>query len=174
MLIKYSVYCSELSEFIQELKKLKNARLIVTEQKLWAHEIEFEDSSKVYLPLTQLSDEKSLKEQLFKREIVTDKNTDVSFVDDYYNIVDNRVVLRSMDDINEAQLRLNYICSSDNWTVNDIQLKNPIINAKVFRNTVKSATNKGTESVITVDGFDGDTMCVCDVTMSINYSMEIL
>lgn len=168
MLVKYFVYSNTLSEFVQEIKQLKRAYFVPNKDTEGVYVIEFEDGEEVYLPLTGLLNEDSLSDKIVRREIVTDIRNNVNYVHDYYTIVDNRVTVRDMADIREAQLRLNYLISAGNNDFNGIRVKSPVISTKIFIDTIEDIEKDRYNNYLVVNGFDGKEIVQCNLEIRVN------
>lgn len=168
MLVKYFVYSNTLSEFVQEIKQLKRAYFVPNKDTEGVYVIEFEDGEEVYLPLTGLLNEDSLSDKIVRREIVTDLRNNVNYAHDYYTIVDNRVTVRDMADIREAQLRLNYLMSAGNNDFNGIRVKSPVISTKIFIDTIEGIEKDRYNNYLVVNGFDGKEIVQCNLEIRAN------
>lgn len=168
MLVKYFVYSNTLSEFVQEIKQLKRAYFVPNKDTEGVYVIEFKDGEEVYLPLTGLLNEDSLSDKIVRREIVTDLINNVNYAHDYYTIVDNRVTVRDMADIREAQLRLNYLMSAGNNDFNGIRVKSPVISTKIFIDTIEDIEKDRYNNYLVVNGFDGKEIVQCNLEIRAN------
>ena len=167
MLVKYFVYSNTLSEFVQEIKQLKRAYFVPNKDTEGVYVIEFEDGEEVYLPLTRLLGDDSLSDKIVRREIVTDLRNNVNYAHDYYTIVDNRVTVRNMADIREAQLRLNYLMSAGSNDFNEIRVKSPVISTKIFIDTIEGIEKDRYNNFLVVNGFNGKEIVQCNLDIRV-------
>lgn len=128
MLISYLVYEPEIGQFVEELKPLKKATYNVENR---AYKVEFEDNSYVYVPK-----EHRLDEHIFSKK--ENSNVNINNKEDYYIITNYRVALRKMEDITEAQLRFNEMCSTEHRAKFGSSYKLLTISNKIFIDTINS------------------------------------
>ena len=162
MLVSYIIYEPEIGQFVEEIKQLKQVTYSIRDK---AYKVEFNDDTFVYVPK-----EFRLNESLFIREkSSTDENDKCNALNDYYTIVDNRVALRDMNDITEAQLRINEMCSIEQYDKWNKTFKHVVISNKVFLDTVhKIGLIHDNSYEFVVDGYDGATVTVNRLTFMID------
>lgn len=165
MLVSYIIYEPEIGQFVEEIKQLKQVTYSIKNK---AYKVEFNDDTFVYVPK-----EHKLDESLFIREkSSTDEKDTCNVLNDYYTIVDNRVALRDMNDITEAQLRLNEMCSVEHYNKFGSAYKLLQITDKVFIDTLNSIGKLSDKKYkLKVDSYDGTDIviktihvdCDCDI-----------
>lgn len=165
MLVSYIIYEPEIGQFVEEIKQLKQVTYSIKNK---AYKVEFNDDTFVYVPK-----EHKLDENLFIREkSSTDAKDMCNVLNDYYTIVDNRIALRDMNDITEAQLRLNEMCSVEHYNKFGSAYKLLQITDKVFIDTLNSIGKLSDKKYkLKVDSYDGTDIviktihvdCDCDI-----------
>lgn len=164
MLISYLVYEPEIGQFVEELKPLKKVTYSVESK---AYKIEFEDNSYVYVPK-----EHRLDEHLFSRKESNNGSENNKIVDDYYIITDYRVALRKLDDITEAQLRFNEMCSIEHYNKFGSAYKLLEISDKVFIDTLNSiGWLHNNKFKLKVDSYDGTDIIIRTIHVNCDYDI---
>lgn len=164
MLVSYLVYEPEIGQFVEELKPLSKVTYSVENK---AYKVVFEDESYVYV-----SKEHRLDEHLFSRKENSDGSEVNRVVDDYYIITDYRVALRKLDDITEAQLRLNEMCSIEHYNKFGSAYKLLQITDKVFINTLNSIGRISDKKYkLKVDSYDGTDIIIKTILVDCDYDI---
>lgn len=164
MLISYLVYEPEIGQFVEELKPLKKVTYSVENR---AYKVEFEDDSYVYVPK-----EHRLDEHFFSRKDNNNGSEVNRVVDDYYIITDYRVALRKLDDITEAQLRLNEMCSIEHYNKFGSAYKLLQITDKVFIDTLNSIGKLSDKKYkLKVDSYDGTDIVIRTIHVDCDYDI---
>ena len=159
MLISYKVYEPEIGQFVEEIKQLKKVEYSVRNK---AYKVSFEDDTCVYVPK-----EHRLDTSIFMKSIVNNDNTrDKTEFNEYYSLSCNCVALRRMDDITEAQLRINSMYSVEHYYDYGDKYGHVIMSDKVFIDTAHEIIKKRDNMYhFTVDGYDGTEMERCTVSI---------
>lgn len=165
MLVSYIIYEPEIGQFVEEIKQLKQVTYSIRDK---AYKVEFNDDTFVYVPK-----EHKLDERLFIREkSSTDAKDMCNVLNDYYTIADNRVALRDMNDITEAQLRLNEMCSIEHYNKFGSAYKLLQITDKVFIDTLNSIGKLSDKKYkLKVDSYDGTDIVIKTIHVDCDYDI---
>ncbi len=159
MLISYRVYEPEIGQFVEEIKQLKKVEYSVRNK---AYKMSFEDDTYVYVPKEHRLD----KSILMKSIVNNDNARDRTEFNEYYSLACNCVALRRMDDITEAQLRINSMYSAEHYDDYGNKYEHVAMSDKVFLDTAHEIVKtRNNIYQFTVDGYDGTEMERCIVSI---------
>lgn len=171
MLLKYKVYSPTMNQFITEINNVKSIKYDIS---IRAYNIEFNDDTHVLVPkehnlndditmrsfdtiISGVHDRKIMSMTADIRDRAIPTSIEEKHVpDDFYTLADNLVAVHRIDDIREAQLRLNYDYSIEFSNIVNSPGKIIAITDKVFRETLLDDVDNGKDNTLHVRAFDGN------------------
>lgn len=162
MILKYRVYSPSMNQFITEFNNISTIKYNVNQM---AYEIRFTDDTKVFVP----------KEHDLNRDIISKPielaSTNEVVTEEYYELSEHRVALYKLDDIREAQLRLNFDCSIEQSNIIHDKQTLIALSDKVFAETLVDHDNEDS-SILYVRAYNGNEIITLSTFKPLGYTIK--